>query len=137
MHSWIERGIWHHSNPVCRSGSEVHNFPTHPYQIPSPHQKPFLHLLVCTQSLETYSFSIRMDTTRGTSSNPAQAARDARDEMKSILKEIRALNEEVTQALQMTPSLSLSQPTPRPQWHPSDPLVTERQIQLAWFYDFF
>jgi len=79
-----------------------------------------------------------MDTTRGTpSANPAKDARDARDEMKSILEEIRALNEEVTQALQTTPSLSSPQPTPRPQWHPSDPLVTERQKQLAWFYDFF
>jgi len=79
-----------------------------------------------------------MDATRGApSANPAKDARAARDEMKSILKEVRALKDEVTRALQTTPSLSLSQPTPRPQWHPSDPLVTERQKQLAWFYDYF
>jgi hypothetical protein len=103
---------------------------------PRTHTKFFCHTRSpsctywCAYNLwKTYSFSTGMDTTRGApSANPAQAARDTRDEMKSMLKEIRAPNEEFTQALQTTPSLSLSQPTPRPQWHPSDPLVTERQI---------
>src|SRR2546421_5137853 len=33
---WVEHRIWHHSKSsgfnLCRSGSEVHKFPTHAYQ---------------------------------------------------------------------------------------------------------
>jgi hypothetical protein len=60
----------------------------------------------------------------------------AKTELNNVIRRIRDLHVQILVAYNAKP-FSPSPPLPPYQWHPDNPLMTERQRELAWYYEMF